>query len=92
MLLKDEYNAKIKNIEDKTTDITNLATKITLDTKINEVKGEIPSTNNLAITTVLTAVVKYLMSVIQSKKLTITQKLMKLKRKLLTIATQNLIS
>ena len=56
MLLKDEYNAKIKNIEDKTTDITNLATKIALDTKINEVKGEIPSTNNLAITTVLTAV------------------------------------
>ena len=27
---KDEYNAKIKNIEDKISDITNLATKTTL--------------------------------------------------------------
>ena len=28
----------MKNVEDKTLDITNLATKITLNTKINEVK------------------------------------------------------
>ena len=32
---KTEYNAKIKNIEDKIPDITNLATKTILDTKIN---------------------------------------------------------
>ena len=38
---KDVYNAKIKNIEDKIPDITNLATKTTLSTKIKEVKGEI---------------------------------------------------
>ena len=37
---KDAYNAKIKNIEDKIPDITNLATKTTLNAKINEVKGE----------------------------------------------------
>ena len=50
------YNAKIKNIEDKTPDITNLATKTTLNAKINEVKGEIPSINSLATTNTLTAV------------------------------------
>ena len=31
-------NAKIKNIEDKTLDITNLATNTSLNGKINEVK------------------------------------------------------
>ena len=45
---KDVYNAKIKNIEDKIPDITNLATNTTLNTKINKVKGEIPNTTNLA--------------------------------------------
>ena len=39
MLLKDVYNAKIKNIGDKIPDITNLATKATLNAKINEAKG-----------------------------------------------------
>ena len=41
---KDVYNARIKNIEHKTPDIINLATKI------NEVKKEIPRITNLAIT------------------------------------------
>ena len=40
---KDVYNAKIKNIVDKISDITNLATKTTLNSKVNEVDGEIPS-------------------------------------------------
>ena len=40
---KDVYNAKIKNIEDKIPDITNLATKDEI-----EVKSEIPSIANLA--------------------------------------------
>ena len=35
LLRKDEYNAKIKNIEDKIPDITNLASKASLSTKIN---------------------------------------------------------
>ena len=34
MLLKDVYNAKIKNIEDKIPDMTNLAAKTTLNAKI----------------------------------------------------------
>ena len=39
MILKkmDVYNAKISNIEDKIPNITNLATKTTLNGKINEV-------------------------------------------------------
>ena len=48
LLKKDVYNAKIKTIEDKMSDITNLATKTTLNAKRNEVKAEIPGINNLA--------------------------------------------
>ena len=53
---KTEYNAKIKDIEDKIPDITNLATNAALNTKINEVKGKIPSITNLATTTTTTTV------------------------------------
>ena len=35
---KDTYNAKIKNIEDKTPDVTNLGTNTILNAKINPVK------------------------------------------------------
>ena len=38
----------IKNIEDKRSDSTNLATTSTLSDKTNEVKREIPSITNLA--------------------------------------------
>ena len=53
---KDVYNAKIKYIEDKIPDVTNLANKTTINAKINEVKGEIPSINNITTTTACTAV------------------------------------
>ena len=43
----DVYNAKIKNIEDKIPDITNLTAVAAVNAKINEVKGEIPSITNL---------------------------------------------
>ena len=52
---KDVYNVKIKNIEDKMPDITNLA-KTTLSAKINEVKDEIPIIINLATKTALIVV------------------------------------
>ena len=55
VLKKDVYNVKIKNIEDKIPDITNLAINTTLNAKINEFKNEIPSITNLATTTALTA-------------------------------------
>ena len=83
---KDIYNAKIKNIEDKIPDITNLVTNASLNAKINEVKGEIPNNTNLGTTTALTAVENKIPSVINLvQKLTITQKLVKLKIKLLLI-------
>ena len=53
---KDVNNAKIKNIEDKIPDITNLATNTTLNAKIKEVKNEILSITNLATNASLTAV------------------------------------
>ena len=53
---KTEYNAKIKNVEDKIPDISTLATRTNLNTKINEIKNEIPSVSGLATTSALTAV------------------------------------
>ena len=52
---KDLYNTKIKNIEDKIPDITNLATYTTVNAKINKVKKKIPSITNLATTAALNA-------------------------------------
>ena len=40
-LKNDVYNAKIKTIQDKILDITNLATNASLNAKINQAKGEI---------------------------------------------------
>ena len=47
---KTEYNAKIKNIEDEMSDITNLATTAAPNFKINEVKNKIPNINNILAT------------------------------------------
>ena len=55
-LEKDVYNAKIKDIEDKIPDTTNLANNTALNAKINEAENKIPNTTNLATTTALTAV------------------------------------
>ena len=43
VVTKAVYNAKIKNTEDKITDITNIATNTTLNDKTNEVKKEMSS-------------------------------------------------
>ena len=83
---KDVYNSKIENIEDKISDITNVATNTTLNAKINEVKDKILSITNLATTTTLTAVENKIPNISNLvKKVTITQKLVKLKIKLLLI-------
>ena len=76
----------MKNIEDEIPDITNLATKITLNAKINEVKGEIPSINNLVIiattTTALTAVENKIPNVSNlSKKTDYNTKISKIENK-----------
>ena len=83
---------QVKNIGDKMPDITNLATKSTHHSKINEVKGQIPKITNLATTSALTAVENKIPSVSNLvKKMTITQTLMKLKRKLLIIIMINIL-
>ena len=48
--------AKIKTIEDKIPDISNLATKSILNAIINEVKNQMPSISGLATNSALTAV------------------------------------
>ena len=53
---KSFRNAKIKNIEDKIPDFTNLAISASLNAKINEFKGEIPKITNFATTAALTTV------------------------------------
>ena len=50
------HNAKIKNIEDKISSITNLATTTALNVRINEVKKKILNITNLFTTTALIAV------------------------------------
>ena len=45
---KDVCNVKMKNIEDKMPDITNLPTKASLNAKPKDVKSELPSITNLA--------------------------------------------
>ena len=83
---KDAYNAKLKNIEDKIPDITNVGNKTTLNAKRNEVKGEVPNITKLATTGSLTGVENKTPSASNLvKKLTITETLMKLKRKLMII-------
>ena len=80
---KDVDDAKMKNIEDKIPDITNLATKTTLNDKINEVQDEIPTITNFVPTTALTTIKNKIPNVTNLvKKLTITQKLVKLKKKI----------
>ena len=44
---KENYNAKIKDIEDKIPDISKLASNTTFNYKVNKVKGEIPRITNL---------------------------------------------
>ena len=78
--------------------ITNPATNASRNTKINEVKNEIPNIANLATTTTaLTTLENKIPNIsnLVKKKLTITQKLIKLIRKLLMtsiLLLQNLIS
>ena len=72
--------------------MTNLGTNASLNAKINEVKGEIPSITNLATNTVHTAAENKISNVSNLvKKRTMTQQLMKLKRELLIIIMINIL-
>ena len=52
---KDVYNAKIKDVQNKIPNITNLVTNTTLNVKRNEIKSEIPSITNFAATAAFNA-------------------------------------
>ena len=67
---KKVYNAKIKLIEDKIPDITNLATNASFSAEINEVKGETFNITNSATNTALTAVENKIPDVINLVKKT----------------------
>ena len=84
LLKKDVYKAKIKkNTKDKIPCIATSATKTTPNTKINEVKEKIPRITNLITKTALNAVENKIPSISNFvKKLTVTQILMKLKKKI----------
>ena len=84
---KDAYNAKIKNIEDKIPDITSVASNAAVNAKINEIKNNISKITKLATTnTALTAVENKIPNVSSlSRKLTMIQKSVKFKIKLLLI-------
>ena len=70
----------------------NLATKTILNTKINEVKNEIPSISNLATTSALTSFENKIPSVSNLvKKRIMIQKLVKLKKNLLIISMMNIL-
>ena len=78
----------------KIPNISDLGPKTPLDAKINEVKGKKPSITNLATKTALNAVEnKKIPSVsnLVQKKLTITQKFINLKIKLLTMIMINIL-
>ena len=79
-------NAKINEVNGEIPSITNLATNAFLNAKINEVIGEITSITNLTTTIALTAVENKIPDVSNLvKKMTIAQKLVKLKPNLLLI-------
>ena len=72
----------MKIIEDKITDIINLATKTTLNVRINEFKGKTPNITNLVTKTALNAVENKIPIVSNLvKKLTITQKTNEIEKK-----------
>ena len=75
-------NAKINEVKDEIPIITNLATTTAVNDKRNEIKNKIPNITNLANTTTLTAVENKIpnLSKLVKNKLSITQKLMKLKK------------
>ena len=52
---KDEYNAKIRSIEDKILHITNLANTTALNAKINDVRDKISSITDVATTAAFNA-------------------------------------
>ena len=77
---------RYKNIEDKTSDINNLATNVSLNAKMYEVKGETPNISNLATPiAAFTAIENYTPNVSNSiKKTNYNTKISKIEKKIAT--------
>ena len=89
---KTDNNTKIKNIEDEIPVITKLANNTSLNAKINEVKREVLSINNLA-TTSLTVVENkiYLFLTINSKTFEYNTQFSEIKKLLLIMIIINIL-
>ena len=89
-----EYDAKIKNIEDKIPDISNVAGKTILNTKINEVKNEIPSIIGLATTSALTTVENKIPSIsnLVKKKTDYDTKVGEIENKMISLNNRKIVS
>ena len=90
-VLKGIYDVEKSDLEKEISDTSGLIKKTDYNAKITEIEGKIPSISGLATTTALTAVENKIPNVsnLVKKKLTITQNLMKLKKKILTIVVIN---
>ena len=89
---KATLNAKINEPKGETPSTTNLATAAAPNAEINEINDKKRNIINSVSTTALTAVENKEPNVSNlAKKLTITQKLMKLKRKLLIMIIRNIL-
>ena len=87
-VLKTKYIADKTELEKKIPDVSNLVKK----TKLPELENKIPDVSSLATKTALTVVENKIPSVSNLvKKQTITQKLLKLERNLLTIIITNIL-
>ena len=85
-VLKIKYQADKTELEKKITDVADFFKK----TKLTELENEIPDISNLVTKTTLTKI-KYLMLLIQLAKQTITQRLLKLKIRLIIIIMTNIL-
>ena len=86
------YDADKLELEKKISDTSNLIKKSDYNTKINEIEGKIPSISNLATKNALTTVENKIPSTSNFvQKQIITQRLLKLRIKLLIINMMNIL-
>ena len=89
---KTKYDTDKTELEKKIPDTSGLVKKTDYNTKITEIEGKIPSISGLATNSALTAVENKIPNISSlAKKHIITQKLLRLKRNLLTIIMINIL-
>ena len=91
-VLKTKYQTDKTEIENKIPDTSDLVEKTDYSTKVTEIENKIPDIRNLPTKAVFTTVENKIPNVSNLvKKQTITQKLQRLKRNLLTIIMTNIL-